>query len=200
MAIEFKELFLSMLPAPISRYGRNTLLFAEWLEWQFKTLQDLLQTIEDFRELENASGEVLDEIGAQYNQLRGEADDSFYRVMIRSKGAINSGITTVNGLLDIIARSLNISKKGIEIVPLRTWNGKQVDGGEPLAIAIKNIPLQWANTTWEQNYIIDRIRSGVAAGIRVDEVTFVDNSNAVLSVRGINSSTMTYKIYESEDK
>lgn len=200
MANSFKEQFLAMLPAPISRYGRQTMLFAEWLQWQFKQLQDLFTTIEDFRELDNANGEVLDAIGAQYNQLRGEADDSFYRIMIRSKMAINSGISTVNGLLDIIARSLNIPKKGIEIEPLRKWNGATVDNGEPLAIAIRNIPLQWANTEWEQNYIIDRIRSGVAAGVRVDEVTFVDNSNAVLAVRGISSNTLTYQIYESEDK
>lgn len=200
MANSFKEQFLAMLPAPISRYGRQTMLFAEWLQWQYKQLQDLFTTIEDFRELDNANGEVLDAIGAQYNQLRGEADDSFYRIMIRSKMAINSGISTVNGLLDIIARSLNIPKKGIEIEPLRKWNGITVDDGEPLAIAIRNIPLQWANTEWEQNYIIDRIRSGVAAGVRVDEVTFVDNSNAVLAVRGISSNTLTYQIYESEDK
>lgn len=200
MANSFKEQFLAMLPAPISRYGRQTILFAEWLQWQFKQLQDLFTTIEDFRELDNANGEVLDAIGAQYNQLRGEADDSFYRIMIRSKMAINSGISTVNGLLDIIARSLNIPKKGIEIEPLRKWNGTTVDDGESLAIAIRNIPLQWANTEWEQNYIIDRIRSGVAAGVRVDEVTFVDNSNAVLAVRGISSNTLTYQIYESEDK
>lgn len=200
MATSFKEQFLSMLPAPISRYGRQTVLFAEWLQWQFKQIQDLFTTIEKFRELDNANGEVLDEIGAQYNQLRGEADDSFYRVMIRSKMAINSGISTVNGLLDIISRSLNIPKNGIEIEALRKWNGSAVDDGEPLAIVIRNIPLQWANTEWEQNYIIDRIRSGVAAGIRVDEVTFVDNSNTVLSVRGISSNTLTYQIYESEDK
>lgn len=200
MANSFKEQFLAMLPAPISRYGRQTMLFAEWLQWQFKQLQDLFTTVEDFRELDNANGEVLDAIGAQYNQLRGEADDSFYRIMIRSKMAINSGISTVNGLLDIIARSLNIPKKGIEIEPLRKWNGTTVDDSEPLAIAIRNIPLQWANTEWEQNYIIDRIRSGVAAGVRVDEVTFVDNSNAVLAVRGISSNTLTYQIYESEDK
>ncbi|MBJ7675618.1 hypothetical protein HAU38_05570 [Weissella confusa] len=200
MATSFQDQFLAMLPAPISRYGRQTMLFAEWLQWQFKQLQDLFTTIEDFRELDNANGEVLDAIGAQYNQLRGEADDSFYRIMIRSKMAINSGISTVNGLLDIIARSLNIPKKGIEIEQLRKWNGTTVDDGEPLAIAIRNIPLQWANTEWEQNYIIDRIRSGVAAGVRVDEVTFVDNSNAVLAVRGISSNTLTYQIYESEDK
>ena len=200
MATSFQDQFLAMLPAPISRYGRQTMLFAEWLQWQFKQLQDLFTTIEDFRELDNANGEVLDAIGAQYNQLRGEADDRFYRIMIRSKMAINSGISTVNGLLDIIARSLNIPKKGIEIEQLRKWNGTTVDDGEPLAIAIRNIPLQWANTEWEQNYIIDRIRSGVAAGVRVDEVTFVDNSNAVLAVRGISSNTLTYQIYESEDK
>lgn len=200
MVTSFQDQFLAMLPAPISRYGRQTMLFAEWLQWQFKQLQDLFTTIEDFRELDNANGEVLDAIGAQYNQLRGEADDSFYRIMIRSKMAINSGISTVNGLLDIIARSLNIPKKGIEIEPLRKWNGTTVDDGESLAIAIRNIPLQWANTEWEQNYIIDRIRSGVAAGVRVDEVTFVDNSNAVLAVRGISSNTLTYQIYESEDK
>lgn len=199
MAINFKESFLSMLPAPISRYGRQIVLFSEWIHWQFKQIEDLYATVEEYRRLEKATGKALDRIGAQYNQLRGEADDSFYRVMIRSKMAINSGVTTVNGLLDIIARSLDIKKNGIQIVPLRKFNGKQVDDGEPLAIAIRNIPLQWANTEWEQNYIINRIRGGVAAGVRVDEVTFIDNSNAVLSVQGISGNTITYKIYESED-
>ena len=86
----------------------------------------------------------------------------------------------------------------IRIESLRQYENGTLNDGEPLAIRISNIPLEWARSDFEQNYILERIKNGVAAGVRVDEVSFVDNSNAVLSVRGLTSATVTYEVKGEE--
>lgn len=191
---DFKELFLSKLPSPINRFAEDTITFAEWLNTTFQKLIGLYQTIEAFRDINKANGKALDRIGDQFNQQRGSADDEFYRIMIRSKQATNMGNSTVNGLINMIARSLDIQPNKIRIESLRQYENGTLNGGEPLAIRISNIPLEWARSDFEQNYILERIKNGVAAGVRVDEVSFVDNSNAVLSVRGLTSATVTYEV------
>lgn len=190
----FKELFLSKLPSPINRFAGDTITFAEWLNVTFQKIIGLYQTIEAFRDINKANGKALDRIGDQFNQQRGSADDDFYRIMIRSKQATNMGNSTVNGLINMIARSLDIQPDKIRIESLRQYENGTLNDGEPLAIRISNIPLEWARSDFEQNYILERIKNGVAAGVRVDEVSFVDNSNAVLSVRGLTSATVTYEV------
>lgn len=194
----FKELFLSKLPSPINRFAEDTITFAEWLNATFQKLIGLDQTIEAFRDINKANGKALDRIGDQFNQQRGSADDDFYRIMIRSKQATNMGNSTVNGLINMIARSLDIQPDKIRIESLRQYENGTLNDGEPLAIRISNIPLEWARSDFEQNYILERIKNGVAAGVRVDEVSFVDNSNAVLSVRGLTSATVTYEVKGEE--
>ena len=191
---DFKELFLSKLPSPINRFAEDTITFAEWLNATFQKLIGLYQTIETFRDINKANGKALDRIGDQFNQQRGSADDDFYRIMIKSKQATNMGNSTVNGLINMIARSLDIQPDKIRIESLRQYENGTLNDGEPLAIRISNIPLEWARSDFEQNYILERIKNGVAAGVRVDEVSFVDNSNAVLSVRGLTSATVTYEV------
>ena len=191
---DFKELFLSKLPSPINRFAEDTITFAEWLNATFQTLIGLYQTIEAFRDINKANGKALDRVGDQFNQQRGSADDDFYRIMIRSKQATNMGNSTVNGLINMIARSLDIQPDKIRIESLRQYENGTLNDCEPLAIRISNIPLEWARSDFEQNYILERIKNGVAAGVRVDEVSFVDNSNAVLSVRALTSATVTYEV------
>lgn len=195
---DFKELFLSKLPSPINRFAEDTITFAEWLNATFQKLIGLYQTIEAFQYINKASGKSLDRIGDQFNQQRGSADDDFYRIMIRSKQATNMGNSTINGLINMIARSLDIQSDKIRIESLRQYENGTLNDGEPLAIRISNIPLEWARSDFEQNYILERIKNGVAAGVRVDEVSFVDNSNAVLSVRGLTSATITYEVKGEE--
>lgn len=200
MEFNFKNFFLDHLPGSLNKLDENFKKLAAYVNYEFNLLVHLFNQIEKMRSLDDAKGKVLDDIGDNYNQPRGEADDEFYRIMIRSKRALNSGKTTVNGLLDIISQSLNVKPDGIVIEPLRSYKYNKEDVGEPLAISIKNIPLQWIDKEWEQNYIIDRIRDGVAAGIRVDEISFIDKSDSVLSIRGISSSTLIYKVYESKER
>ncbi len=196
--INFKEQFLDKLPSPIDRYAIKTVAFAEWLQVIFQPVVDLLQTIVDFRQIDKAGGKALDRIGDQFGQKRGAADDNFYRIMIRSKQATNTGITTVNGLIDMISRSLNIKPDHIEIEPYRKYVNGVLNDGEPLTIKISNIPLEWARSDFEQDYIVDRIKNGVAAGVRVDEISFIDSSSATLTIRGLATSTVTYLINGEE--
>lgn len=194
--LDFKKMFLDNLPGSISRFSDKVITFAQWLDVAFKKVVDLHTTIVNFRDLKNANGKALDNIGAQFNQQRGGADDDFYRTMILSKQATNSGNTTINGLINMIARSLSIEKNKIRVEPLRKYVNGVLNNGEPLAIRISNIPLEWAKSDFQQNYIIERINGSIAAGVRVVEVSFIDSANATLTIKGFNSATMTYEINE----
>lgn len=48
-----------------------------------------------------------------------------------------------------------------------------------MAIRITNVPVDIAKTDWEQNYLFNRIKSVVAAGVHVQSIQFMDNAGFV---------------------
>lgn len=183
--MNFYEEFLNKLPPVLNRWAPNWMKLASWIQGVHLNLWANIELIDDVRDLDVARGRQLDLIGAQYNEPRGKADDSFYRVMIRSKIMTNKGDSSVNGLLSMIYLSLGVEKSPIEI--------KSVVG-EPNTIVINNIPLNWSKNEWERDYIIARIIASVSAGIRVDSVSFMDRSKGVLNVTGLTTNTFTYHV------
>ncbi|WP_225349949.1 hypothetical protein [Ligilactobacillus equi] len=139
--------------------------------------------IESYRDINNAKGEVLDRLGEKYGQSRGQADDDFYRIMLKSKIASRRGDATVNGIIRTIQNAFNIEPKNIRVEPLEN---------EPLAIRIVDIPIELAKTPWQQKYLLKRVEETSAAGIRVDQIRFVDTSwNTVKVVYGTRSAIIS---------
>ncbi|MBZ4024348.1 hypothetical protein K7E17_00735 [Ligilactobacillus salivarius] len=181
--------FISRMPGSVDAiYNPNINKLVTFFAKYLSNIQGLFKQIEYYRNIDNASGNLLDKIGEKVGEVRGKADDKFYRVMIKSKIASRKGDVTVNGILTIIKNSLGVDVRNIKVLPLEN---------EPQAIIIKDIPLEFANDPWEQQYLLKRIESTAAAGIRVQEIRFIDNSSGeVKIVAGTQSSI----IITEEDK
>lgn len=168
--------FIHKFPDSINaRFGTNLQKMIRFVSESFDEINALHQTIEDYRDIDKAKGKALDRLGAKYAQERGKADDDFYRIMIKSKVMVRNGDVTVNGILRVIQNSMGVPVDGIKIENLRS---KPTDNAEPLAIRINNIPLDVAKTDWEQAYLLKRIQSDVAVGIRIQNILFHGSSTA----------------------
>lgn len=181
--------FISRMPGSVDAiYNPNinklVTFFAEYLS----NIQGLFKQIKYYRNIDNASGNLLDKIGEKVGEVRGKADDEFYRVMLKSKIASRKGDATVNGILAIIKNSLGVDVRNIKVLPLEN---------EPQAIMIKDVPLESANNDWKRNYLLKRIESTVAAGIRVHEIIFIDNTTGEVN---IVTGTQSSIIITEEDK
>ncbi|KRO15910.1 hypothetical protein [Lacticaseibacillus saniviri] len=168
--------FISLLPGSINGFGTNVQKLARFVTEPMSEAKELLERVEAYRNIDKADGAALDKLGEKYGQARGPADDEFYRVMIKSKIIIRAGDATVDGILRAIQSSLNVTAKGIRIETIRP---NPTDPQEPLAIRITNVPVDIAKTDWEQNYLFNRIKSVVAAGVHVQSIQFMDNAGFV---------------------
>lgn len=187
--MSFYDDFLTKLPGAINRLGTNVQKLARFLTEPLSDYQALLNQIDAYRSIDNAKGSALDALGAKYGQARGPADDAFYRIMIKSKIIVRAGDATINGILRAIESSLSVNADGIRVESLRA----SPDGdGEPLAIRITNIPLDVAKSEWEQEYLLNRIKSVVAAGVRVDYIQFIDSAGAVAKTVMVANAAIVY--------
>lgn len=179
------EIFKSKLPTPVSpNYNRNTnklvVFFAEYLS----NVQNVFKQIEYYRSVDKATGKTLDKLGEKVGETRITEDDNFYRIMIKSKFSSRKGETSVNGILTIIKNSMGIDVRNIKIIPVEN---------EPQAVMIKDVPLNLVSEDWQQRYLLKRIESTVAAGIRVQEITFIDKANGTVKVLSGSTSSIIYE-------
>lgn len=193
--------FVKKVPDSINaRSGANTRKLIRFLTDGMTDIRGLFQQISLFRSVDNATGKSLDNLGEKYGQKRGPAEDEFYRIMIKSKIIIRAGDATVNGILRAIESSLSVSAKGVIVETLRhPLNQNSVATEEPLAIRITNIPLDVAKTEWEENYLMERIKSVVAAGVRVEYIQFVDAAGAVVKTVVSTNNAIIYNNDEPFD-
>lgn len=186
--------FVNKVPGSLSaRAGVNLRNLIHFFTDAMEDARSLTNTVEAFRSVNNAVGVALDSLGEKYGEQRGQADDEFYRIMIKSKIIVRAGNATVNGILRTIQGSLDVSADDIIVESIRQPIGTAFDpDAEPLAIRISNIPLEIASTEWEQDYLLRRIKSVVAAGIRVDYIQFVDVAGVVVKTITASNSAVVY--------
>ncbi|OXC07228.1 hypothetical protein AYP76_07515 [Ligilactobacillus agilis] len=166
--------FIAKMPGSVDAiYNPNINKLVTFFSEYLSVIYNLFRKIEYYRNIDNASGKLLDEIGQKIGEVRGQADDEFYRIMLKSKVASRKGDATVNGILTIIRNSLGVDVRNIKVIPLEN---------EPQAVIIKDIPLEFASDSWKQQYLLKRIEGTVAAGIRVQEIRFIDNTNTTVKV------------------
>lgn len=80
--------------------------------------EDLLDQIGDWRDIDQAEGETLNRIGRNVQQNRGQATDSIYRVLIKSKIKRNLSDGSINTLIDFLAFILGVEKSKVKISEL----------------------------------------------------------------------------------
>lgn len=158
-----------------STNGKLILILTE----QVDTLTETFQTIENWRDIDQAEGKALDLLGKTFGQYRGKSTDEMLRVLIKARIARNRSDGTFNSMLDALARALSTSPNTIKLKALYA-------DGEPAAIRIEGIPLEALNkaglSVAQFGYIAQQV---VVAGISIAAInlsgTFSLSSQANVS-------------------
>lgn len=134
-----------------------------------------IEKINQWRGIDEAEGNTLDRIGTNFQQPRGQAPDTVYRILIKSKIARNLSDGSINTLIQTLAITLDTEPEGIQINEL--WDDVSP---EPAAIFI-SVPYDALNvvgmTLNQFGRLCNRI---VAAGVRAD--VLVEGTFAFASV------------------
>ena len=174
-----------------SNIGKVLLLLSE----QIDDLNGSLIAIENYRDLNQATGTTLDLIGKALGQPRGKATDEVYRILIRARIARNASDGTTDKIIHALALALNTEPTDIKVSELS-------DGGvyEPATVGLVNLPLDAllnaGMTATQFGILMQRV---VAAGVRVASVdltgTFQLAESATVSVidgeKGLSDLTQT---------
>ncbi|MGG1481345.1 hypothetical protein ABE402_10605 [Bacillus smithii] len=144
---------------------------------QLTDIDNTLNTMEEWIQVDKAQGKALDDIGEDLNQYRGKATDEIYRVMIRGKIARSISDGTINSMIDALAKTLNCDPTEIKIV-----NSIEAGEGEPNAIVVKKAPLKALNkiglSANQFVQFVEQVIPGDASVARVNlEGTFSFSSN-----------------------
>lgn len=183
----------SMIPLDIS--SNNQKLFAWLVDHGLKLYSDA-DVINEWKSIDVAQGKALDEIGENYGEYRGEANDDFFRFMIKAKILAARSKATANNIIDVISQSLNLDKTGIKLVADRQFISGKFQG-EPFSISIKNLPLSFTTNDFEKRYLIGVIEDAAAVGIKMSGISFLDTTNASMHIAAFISRRVKYTILGS---
>ncbi|MBD8026413.1 hypothetical protein H9636_07045 [Ureibacillus sp. Re31] len=151
------------------------------------SLEQTVNTVAEWKDIEKAEGLVLDDIGTNLNQPRGVATDQVYRILLKSKIARNLSDGSINTIIQVIAMALSCEYSDIKIQ--EQWDDKLAP--ERAAIKIIQLPLANLNSTGLDPTNFARIvQKTVASGIKVGviELTgtfeFGDTTNSIDNTKG----------------
>lgn len=165
----------------------------DWIAQSYIAIYHNKEKVENWHAIDVAQGKVLDDIGRNHDEYRGEADDEFFRFMIKSKILSSRSKSTANDIINVISKSLNYNANAITLRQDRNLiDGKFV--GTPYSISVIDLPLSFTTNDFEKRYLIKTIENSAAAGILVSGISFLDKSNAQL---GISVATAISKTYTS---
>lgn len=154
---------------------------------QLLQLQETTERVGDWRDIDNAQGKALDDIGSNVNQPRGKATDEVYRILLKSKIARNLSDGSINTIINVIAVALSVPTSQIRIV--EKWHDELEP--EPAALKLIEMPLQRINEAGlDPVNFVRIIQKTVAAGVKVQAIElsgtfeFGDLSNGIDINRG----------------
>lgn len=139
---------------------------------QLTDIDNTLNTMEEWIQIDKAQGKALDDIGEDLNQYRGKATDEIYRVMIRGKMARSVSDGTINSMIDALSKTLNCKPTDIQIA-----SSIELGEGEPNSIVVKKAPLEALNKIGMSGnqfvQLVEQVASGDTSVSRVNlEGTF----------------------------
>lgn len=80
--------------------------------------RDLLNRIDEWRDIDKAEGETLDRIGRNVQQPRGQASDEVYRIMIKARIIRNLSNGSINTIIEYLSLLLQIDKQQVQVKEL----------------------------------------------------------------------------------
>lgn len=148
---------------PNSNLGRLVSI----LHSQFQNIENVLETIQEWREIDQAQGTTLDRIGENIVQARGIATDEVYRILLKSKVARNLSKTDINTIVEVLALALDCHVSEIRIEE-KYMNPNEP---EPAALSLLCVPIARLNEVGMSPYQFAQIiQKTVAAGVRVAQI------------------------------
>lgn len=159
---------VSMLPdAYVKDNKSNNYKLFEVFASEFEKLYQTQLKVRQFRSVDEANGQTLDLIGANYNVSRGNMNDELYRPMIKAAIARTWCDGTFNSVLELLALTLNTDVKNIALTE------DYETGGSSGMITIASTPKDALNavgmTVQEYGQIVQSI---LPVGVGVNLVAF----------------------------
>ncbi|MCM3143031.1 hypothetical protein [Brevibacillus sp. MER 51] len=190
---------------PTSILGKLFSILSE----QIRQVEETHDRIRAWRDIDEAQGTTLDNIGTIVNQPRGVATDEVYRILLKSKIARNLSTGDINTIIRILALALSTDPSKIEIK--ETWNDP-VDP-EPAGISIIRLPIEAINQAgMPPGQFVRLVQKTVVAGVRVREIeltgtfefasgseTEVDENRGFSNLEGTIGGTLGYAYTPSDD-
>ncbi|MGF9907888.1 hypothetical protein [Brevibacillus porteri] len=190
---------------PNSNLGKLFAILSE----QIRQVEETHERIQAWRDIDEAQGTTLDNIGTIVNQPRGVATDEVYRILLKSKIARNLSTGDINTIIRILALALSTDPSTIEIK--ETWNDP-VDP-EPAGISIIRLPIEAINQAgMPPGQFVRLVQKTVVAGVRVREIeltgtfefasgseTEVDENHGFSNLEGTIGGTLGYAYTPSDD-
>lgn len=134
---------------------------------QLQSLEQTINKVGEWRDIDKAQGKTLDDIGTNINQPRGRATDEIYRILLKSKIARNLSDGSINTIINVLAVALSVSPTEIHI--REKWHDELEP--EPAAIKLIELPLKRINEAGMDPTNFARIvQRTVAAGVKVDVI------------------------------
>lgn len=151
------------------REGSNLTKVMSLFSSEINTLRDEIEKVDDWKQIDQAQGKVLDKIGEEYGEQRGSLDDDFYRYMIKSKIIQRRMDGSTNQLIDIIHQTLNVPTSQIKVTESRS-DPSSMKGIQ--TISVDGIPAKYLIDNKLLDIFLERIYGAVAAGIALEKVSF----------------------------
>ncbi len=141
--------------------GSKTHALLEVTAHHIQENEDLYEQMGNWRDIDQAEGTTLERIGGNVQQPRGQANDSVYRVLIKSKIKRNLSNGSIDTLVDFLSFILQISKSDVEVIEL--W-----DKNEHATLKI-NVPSNSVTSTGlTQAQFGTLVNLVVAAGVKAN--------------------------------
>lgn len=145
---------------PDSNIGKLMSIMAD----QLSRIQETVQRVEEWRDIDKAQGTTLDRIGENVGQTRGVATDEIFRILIKSKIARNLSKGDINTIITVLSTALDTDPSEIKIEELYA----DPIAPEPAAISLIALPIDRINEVGMNPAQFARIvQRTVAAGVRV---------------------------------
>lgn len=183
----------SVMPNDI---GTDNYKFFSWLFDYTLKMYDNEKMIEEWKDVNNAQGKALDDMGKNYGEYRGEADDDFFRFMIKARILASRSKATADDIINVIAQSLNLDKTHIKLQSNRQYLNGQFTG-IPYSISLKNLPLSFTASDFEKRYLLRTIENASAAGIDIKDISFLDTTHASMFVSAFAAKRVKYTVASS---
>lgn len=146
--------------------GSNLWQLMDVLNKPVTSISTTAKLVEDYREINVASGSTLDQFGEDFKASRVNSDDDLYRFLIYIKSLVAKSQGTVPSIVNISETALQ-KKQGVKVFQ----NG--------IRHIIIQIPLSKVDSLKTERLILENLKELVALGIWLDKISFDTRTDAL---------------------